>query len=123
VCGSNGPPGRLYLDETQLSNCGNSSGGRMPLVAMNEFALSPVCALSGRLNMSVSESNGVSVPRTSKMLSSLRPAAKLNRNEPNQYSSTSPCVSPEPCRTRQRRGSVPGGSALHCAFAAVGSYS
>ena len=68
----------------------------MPLVVMNEFALSPFCALSAPLNMSVSESNGVSTPRTSKMLSSLRPAPLLSRKPPNQYSSTSPCVSPEP---------------------------
>ena len=36
VCGENGPPGRSYRPATQLSNCGNSSAGRSPLVVMKD---------------------------------------------------------------------------------------
>jgi hypothetical protein len=64
VCGANAPPGRSYLAEGQLVNCGYRFGGRMPLVEMKD-ALSFWLFALGPPKDHERPTNGVSEPRTS----------------------------------------------------------
>ena len=64
MCGSNGPPGLSHRAAGQLSNCGNSPTGRMPLVEMKDdvaFWLSPD---SGPFIAQSVPANGSSIPVT-----------------------------------------------------------
>ena len=82
MCGSNGPPGRTYLEDAQLSNCGYVTLGRIPLVAMNDALWSWLFALlppkdHDRL------SNGLAMPVTSYWPPfAFVPASSLYRYEP-----------------------------------------